>query len=317
MVASYILLFIISCLILVCSGTWIIRSLTRIAQFLRWREFIVSSILMAFATSLPELFIGITSAIHQKPQIAFGNVIGSNIIAFTLVIGIGAILAKGLKFEGKILLKSSLYTAFIAFIPLILILIDGKISRVDGVLLLLVLAFYLRHLFLEQKRFVKTFSNSFKRDWTHLKIFFKDLGIFFAGIVLLLFGAEGIIFASSNLAEEFNIPLVIIGIFLIALGTSLPEITFGVRSIVMGHRKMILGNVMGSIVINSTLILGLVAIISPFEIYNFVPYYIGIIFTVIAALFFTIFLRTRHIITMKEGIFLILIYVAFICFEIF
>ena len=311
----YLLIFIVSCVALVRSGTWIVRSLTRIAQFLKWKEFIVSAILMAFATSIPELFIGVTSAFHQKPQLSFGTIIGSNIIAFTLVLGIGAILTKGLKFEGKILQRSSLYVAAIALLPLLLML-DGRISRIDGLFLFLVLIFYFHHLLSQQERFSKAFVDSFRRDWTHLKIFLKDLGIFFGGVLLLLLSAEGIIFSSSNLAEEFNMSLVIVGIFLVALGTSLPEITFGIRSIVMGHREMILGNVMGSVVINSTLILGLTALICPFEIHNFSPYFAGIIFTVATALFFTIFLKTQNTISRKEAIFLILIYFAFISFGI-
>ena len=315
MIWSYFLIFVVSCVVLVRSGTWIVQSLTRIAQFLKWKEFIVSAILMAFATSIPELFIGITSAFHQKPQLSFGDVIGSNIIALTLVLGIGAILTKGLKFEGKILQKSSLYVAIIALLPLLLML-DGRVSRIDGLFLFLVLIFYFHHLLSQQERFTKVFVNSFRRDWTHLKIFLKDLGVFFWGVILLLLSAEGIIFSSSKLAEEFNISLVVIGVFLVALGTSLPEIAFGIRSIVMGHREMILGNVMGSVVINSTLILGLTALICPFEIHNFSPYLAGIIFTVATALFFTVFLRTQNTISRKEAISLISIYIAFIFFEI-
>ena len=310
-----ILIFTVSCLVLVRSGTWMVQSLTRIALFLKWKEFIVSSILMAFATSIPEIFIGVTSAFHQRPQLSFGNVIGSNIIAFTLVLGIGAILAKGLKFEGKILRKSSFYAAVIALLPLLLIL-DGEISRIDGLFLFLVLIFYFHHLLSQQERFTKVFVNSFRRDWTHLKIFLRDLGMFFMGVILLLLSAEGIIFSSSSIAEEFNISLAIIGIFLVALGTSLPEIVFGIRSIIMGHKEMILGNVIGSVVINSTLVLGLTALICPFKIHNFSPYLAGIVFTVATALFFTVFLRTQNTISRKEAFFLISVYFVFVFFEI-
>jgi cation:H+ antiporter len=310
-----ILIFIASCLVLVRSGIWVVQALSKIAQFLKWREFIVASILMAFTTSLPELFIGVTSSFHQKPQLSFGDIIGANIIALTLVIGIGAILAKGLRFEGKILQRSSLYAAFIAPLPLLLMM-DGKISRIDGVILFLAFGLYFYRLLSQEERFSKILSNSFNRDRVGFKLFLKDLGIFLGGVFLLLISAEGIVFSASSFAAEFNLPLVIIGAFLVALGTSLPELTFGIRSITMGHREMILGDVMGSVVINSTLILGLVALICPFEIANFSPYFIGIIFTVAAALFFTIFSRTSGTISKREAIFLILIYITFILFEI-
>ncbi|GAH91945.1 unnamed protein product, partial [marine sediment metagenome] len=82
----YISIFIGSCLLLISSGTWVVNSLIRIAKALGWKEFVVSFILMAFATSLPELFVGITSALNHKPALSFGNVIGSNIINLTLVV---------------------------------------------------------------------------------------------------------------------------------------------------------------------------------------------------------------------------------------
>ncbi len=315
MIEFNILIFGISCLILIKSGTLVVKALTRIAQFLGWKEFIVASILMAFATSLPEIFIGITSALHQRPELSFGNVIGSNIIALTLVIGIGAVLAHGIKLEGRVLQKSSLYASAIALLPLLLIL-DGKLSRIDGVILILALVFYFHQLLVQEERFTKVFSNDFKREWTHFKLFVRDLGIFCGGVVLLLLSAEGVVFSSLNLASEFNLSLIVVGLFLVAFGTSIPEIAFGVRSVIMGHKEMIVGNAIGSVVVNSALALGLVALISPFEIPNFSPYFIGIIFTVLAALVFLIFARTNQEITRKEALFLLEIYALFILVEI-
>ncbi len=315
MIEFNILIFVISCLILIRSGTWVVKALTRIAQFLGWKEFIVASVLMAFATSLPEIFIGITSALHGRPQLAFGNVIGSNIILLTLVVGIGAVLAGGMKLEGKVLQRSSLYAAAIAVLPLLLIL-DGKVSRIDGIILILALVFYFHRLLAREERFTRVFSNNFKREWTHFRLFLKDLGVFGGGVLLLLLSAEGIVFSSLNLAAEFNLPLVMIGLFLVALGTSIPEISFGIRSVIMGHKEMIIGDAIGSIVVNSALALGLVALISPFEIPNFSPYLVGFAFTVIAALFFVIFVRTGQKITKKEALFLLEIYILFILVEI-
>jgi len=315
MIWFYVLIFIISCLVLARSGTWIVRALTRIAQFLKWKEFIVASVLMAFATSLPELLIGITSALHQKPQLSFGDIIGSNIIVLTLVIGIGAILAKGLRFEGKILQRSSAYASIIACLPFLLIL-DGNLSRIDGVILILALVFYFYRLLSHGERFTKILSNFFNKDRDDFKPFLKNLGIFLGSVCLLLLSAEGIVFSAFNLAAILNLPLVIIGMFLVAIGTSLPEITFGIRSIAMGHKEMILGDVMGSVVINSTLVLGLVALICPFIIPDFSPYFVGIIFTAVTVFLFVVLTRTAdQIITKKEALFLFGIYILFVICE--
>ena len=316
MIPLYIFIFIASCLILFWAGRWLVTTLTRMAHFLGWREFVVASVLMAFVTSLPELFIGVFSAFHKRPQLSFGVVIGSNIIALTLIVGIGSLLAKQLRFGSKILQRSSLYTAAIAPLPLLLML-DGKISRWDGIVLFLAFGFYFHRLLSQEERFTKILSNSLRRDRVGFGLFLKDLKMFFGGVCLLLLSAEGIVFSVLKLAEIFNLPLLIIGILLVALGTSLPEIAFAIESITMGHKEMILGDVMGSVVVNSTLILGLVALMCPFEISTFSPYFTGILFTVIVALSFAIFAKTDRKITRREALFLLLIYVIFVICELF
>ena len=224
-------------------------------------------------------------------------------------------MAKGLRFEGKVLQRSSIYAGIIALLPLLLIL-DGKVSRIDGVILILAFIFYFHRLLSQEERFTKILSNVFNRGKVGPKLFLKDLGLFLGGVCLLLLSAEGIVFSASHFATTLNLPLVIIGIFLVALGTTLPEMSFGMRSIIMGHKEMILGDVMGSVVVNSTLVLGLVALICPFAIPNFSPYFIGIIFTAAAVLFFLIFTRTAdQIITKKEAIFLLGIYITFVICE--
>ncbi len=314
MVWLYIIIFLVSCVVLVKSGVWVVKSLIKIAQFLEWREFIVSSVLMAFSTSLPELFIGISSAFHHKSELSFGMVIGSNIIALTLVVSLGAIWAKGLKFKGKVLQRSSIYAGIYGLLPYIL-MIDGEISRSDGLILLLALSFYFIQLLSQEEHFTKVFADHFKRDWVHFKLFLKNLAIFWLGIILLLSSSEGVVFSASRIAEYFNLPLVIIGALLVAFGTSLPEISFGLRSIVMGHEDMILGDVMGSVVINSALVLGLIALISPLKIPNFSPYLRGTFFTVATCLFFVLFARTDRKITKNEAIFLLSIYILFFLAE--
>jgi len=315
MIWFYIFIFIISCLVLVRSGTWVVRSLTRIAQFLEWREFTVAFVLMAFATSIPELFVGVTSALHLKPELSLGNIIGSNIINLTLAVTIGVLLARELKIETVIAQRSSIYTTIIASLP-ILLMLDGKLSRTDGVFLLLVLMFYIHQLSLTEERFTKVFSNKFKRKWKRFRLFLKDLGVFLVSLVLLLLAAEGVVQSTSFLGKKAGLPLVTIGALIVALGTNLPEIVFGVRAVVMNHEEMILGNLMGSVVSNSTLVLGLTILICPLEIPKFSLYVAGIIFTVITALFFAIFARTDRKITEKEAVFLLEIYLLFVIVEI-
>lgn len=315
MIWLYILIFIISCLILARSSTWIIRSLIRIARFLKWQEFVVASLLMAFATSLPELFVAIFAAIHKEPHLSFGNVIGSNIVALTLVTGISALMANKLRFQGQVLQKSSFYAPLIASLPLFIVL-DGTISRSDGAVLFITSIIYFHWLLSQKDGLARAFYNKFKNHDAHFWSFFKNLIMFLIGVGLLLLSSEGIVRSALYLAQTFNLSLLIIGIFLVALGTSIPEIAFGIKSATMRHKSMALGNVMGSVVVNSSLVLGTTALIQPFEVPSLTPYFSGLIFTIITALFFAFFAKTDREITKKEALFLLLIYIAFLIFEI-
>jgi len=314
-IGGHILVFFISSLALIQSSRWVVKGLIRISYFLKWREFIVTAVLMAFTTSLPEIFIGITSALGKVPSLSFGTIIGSNIIALTLVIGIGTFLARGLKFQGKVLQRAAFDASIITLLPLLLIL-DKKFSRIDGIVLLIILFFYFRQLLSHEEKFTKIVSNSFKKNNVEFKGFLKNLGLFFAGVILLLLSAEGIVLAATSLAQTFDVLLVFIGALLVALGTSLPEITFGIRSITMGHKEMIIGDVVGTIVVNSTFVLGLVALICPFTVVDLLPYLIGTIFTALTALFFVIFSKSHESLSIREAIFLLFIYLFFALFQV-
>ena len=209
----YFSIFIISCFVLSYSGAWIVKSLIKIARFLKWKSFVVSSVLMGFSTSLPETFIGITSALHNESGLILGVVIGSNIIALTIVVGIGAVLTKGLTLKKKVIQKSTIYAIFYSLLPFLLIR-DGSISRTDGIILLVSFVFYFSQLISQGKRFTEIF-NTQKVNWTNFKSFLFSLLIFYIGLFFLLLSSKGIVFSTLKIAELFNVPTVIISVFLI------------------------------------------------------------------------------------------------------
>ena len=311
MIWLFIIIFIVSCVILSKASDWLVESLVRIARFLQWREFTVAFILMAFATSLPELFVGISSAIQQKPALSFGNVIGSNIINLTVAVAIIVFLVKTLSTKSHILQQTSLFTVVIGFLPVLMIL-DGKLSRVDGVVLLLALGFYLYELFSQQEHFKKEFLDHTQEGWLRFKLFLRDLLIFLGGLLLLLISAQAVVWSASKIAVFFGISLAVIGSVIVALGTNLPEIAFSVKAARSKHQEMALGNLMGSVVSNSTLVLGLTVLLSPLKIVKFTPYISGILFTVFTCFFFYVFSRTHKEISKKEAWFLLLIYFSFV-----
>ena len=310
----YILIFIGSCFVLVRSGTWVVKSLSRISSAFGWSEFMVSFLFMSLASSLPELFIGLSSAWHKIPQLSFGNVLGANILNLTLGIGITVLVIGGLKLERLTTARNSLYTAILAFLPIFL-MFDGEVSRVDGIILLGALGIYLKRVLIQKKRFEKPFRITFNGRLALLRSFLGDFFIFFGAVALMILSAEGIIYSARVLAESVNLPLVLSGIVFVSLGTVLPELTFGIKAALMGRQKMILGNFIGTVVINSTLILGLVSIICPLRVANFSPYFTAIIFTLLAIGSFVIFSRTRSQIGRKEALLLLAIYFFFVFFQ--
>ncbi len=311
---EYVITFILACIVIMWSGRRCVQALSKIARILRWKEFVVASAIMAVGSSLPELFVGITSSIDKEPQLSVGNVLGSNIIALSLLIAIGAFLARGLKFKKKIIQRSSLFAITFTVLPLIL-MADKELSRLDGIILLIGLGFYVRELFLQQKVHSRPFNHLKLSSSQKVRTFFVELTMFLGSLVLLLLSAEGIVFSATKIAQHSGISLVVIGILGVAVGTSLPEITFEINSIKLGFKEMMLGDAMGSVVINSGLVLGLTALISPFKIHQFGLYLNSFVFSIIIATLFFFFSRSKDEITRKESMLLLFFYILFFLVE--
>jgi len=316
MFSFYILIFIICCVLLYFSGEWIIGGLMRIAKFLGWREFVVAFFVMAFAASLPNLFIGITSALKGIPQLSFGDIAGNNLIAMTLAVALGVLSAKNREIpaESRMAQTTLVFTIAAAILPLLLIR-DNTLSRADGLLLMAFFAFYVYWLFSKKERFAKIYNDRQTRQIPiakELKLFFKDAGKLVLGIIFLIISAQGIVVSAQFFARSFNVSIILIGLLITSFGNALPDIYFAIVSARKGETWMILGGLMGAVIMLSTLVLGIVSLIHPIEILDFTPLIIARIFLIISALFFFFFVRTGRQITKKEALFLILIYIAFV-----
>jgi len=316
MVWFYILIFIASCALLYFAGGWVIEGLMRMARFLGWREFVVAFFVMAFASSLPNFFIGISSALRKIPQLSFGDIAGNNLIALTLAIALAVFFARGgLSAESRMVQATSVFTMASAILPLMLIY-DGLLSRTDAVLLICFFAFYIFWLFSKRERFTKIYDGYKVSVIKQLPVFLKDLGKVALGITLLIISAQGIVVSAKFFAQAFNTPLILIGILITGFGTALPEVYFAVTSARRGETWMVLGDLMGSVIIPATLILGIVALIHPIEVVNFSLFAVARFFLILSAVFFFFFVRSGRKITKKEGFILLAIYITFVIVEI-
>lgn len=309
MVIANIILFLVACLFLVFSGTLLVKSLTKLATYLHVSEFVIGFIIMAFATSVPELFVGINAAIAQKTSLALGMIIGSNIANLTLVMGIAILLKGGISIESKKTKVDSLYMFAIAALPLVLMWVGGSISKIDGIILICAFLIYARKLYKERKVFTKELENHYKR-WEPIVHTF----LFIASLGLLFLASKYVIEYAGLLALDFALPPIMMGLFIIALGTSLPELVFEAKAVMLGHTEMALGNIIGSVIVNSTLVLGVTALIFPITA-ELLFFFTSGFFMLLVVFLFATFVESGDKLYIKEGISLIFLYVFFIIIE--
>lgn len=309
MLIAELAVFIVSCTLLVISAGWCIKSLVKIASYFKLSEFVIGFILIGVSTSLPEFFVGVVSAFNKTSELALGTVIGSNIADLALIMGILILLSKGIKLKTKIVKRSTWFMLVASSFPLILML-DGSLSRYDGIFLLLVFFFYIRELLEERKEFRKRFDHALKKE----ALF--SIALFVVSIALLLLSANFVVKSSISISKELLIPPILIGLFLVAIGTSLPELILGVRAVLSKREEFALGDIIGSVVANSTLVLGATALIYPASA-NLFLFFSSAIFMLATVILFAIFVEYKKALTIKEGIFLILFYVLFIFSEFF
>lgn len=312
----YLALFIVSCLFFYVAGKLVVDGLIKITKFLKLKEFVVAFFVMAAAASLPNLIIGLSAAVRGIPQLSFGDVTGNNLAALTLVVAVTCLFAKkGIPAESRTVRTSSSFVMISALLPLILTL-DGTLSRIDGILLIFLFVYYVSWLFSKEDRFNKPYEDCGPSTVKSFSFFLKDLLKIIFGLVIFIIAAQGMVVSAQFFAKSFNMSLILIGILITGLGSALPEMYFDAVSARRGQTWMILGDLMGAVIIPSTLVLGIVALICPIQIFDFSSLALARFFIVISALSFPIFIRSGKEITKKEALILLFIYIFFLISEI-
>jgi cation:H+ antiporter len=296
-------------------------ALRRIGRRTKTGMFALSAVILALATSFPELFIGITSAFEESPNLTLGVVMGSNIANISLVAGITALVAGKVKVHGSFL-KRDVWIALVAGILPVILIIDSSLNRVDGLILLAVYAAYstsfFRGRFLEiaQEHKKEGFIYRYLRKFNHVDSEkTKEFGRLFVGIALLLASSDIIVRISTQAALVAGIPIFVLGLVAVAIGTSLPELVFSLRSISDREPSMFFGNLLGSTIVNSTLIVGITAFIHPISLPNKTMYLIPALTFVVVYMFFWHFIKTKMTLDRGEAVFLLLLYCFFVISE--
>jgi len=300
--------------ILVSSGA-VVDSFEKFAHEIKTNKLMLATILVGFSTSLPELFVGLAAAIRSEPQIALGNIIGANLANLSWIIGGAALVFGSIPIVGEYLKRELWMTIGMAMAPWLL-LSDGSLSRLDGVLLITLYLWYvnktigngsvpLKHLkLLGRKKVVHRLK-------TKMEHVMQGIGLFCA-LSILGVSAWMLVNLAVKISGSLGVNLFWVGLVVIAFGTTLPELILSVMASEKREISLILGNTLGSVVVNSTLILGIIAFISPIVYSDPLQRGISGMFLMIVLGLFWLFTKSKHKLDRWEGAVLMGIYAMFI-----
>jgi cation:H+ antiporter len=256
------LLLILGLLILLAGGKFLVDGAASLALKFGLSQGLIGLTIVAFGTSAPELLVSVNAALDGKSDISIGNVIGSNIANISLVLGISAFLfpikiqSNVLKVEYLVVILSSFLFYFFSY--------NGFISRFEGLVLLFLLILVNTYFFLKIKNVVD--SGFVEGELVKPMAMWKSLILLFLGVFGLYYGADLFVDSAVETALIFGVSERIIGITVIAVGTSLPEMATSVIAAINKKTDIAVGNILGSNIMNVLAIIGTTAVISPIAV---------------------------------------------------
>ncbi|WP_321778310.1 calcium/sodium antiporter [Sulfurimonas sp.] len=256
-------IFIAAMSALIYGADFIIKESERIALHFNISQFVIGATLIAFGTSLPEMAASMMASSQGKSDMAVANVVGSVIFNITLVLGVVFLVSKKMHPKRNLFAQDSAWVV----IPLVVFFImvqDGVIGRLDGFLYLLLMVSYIVFLFSDSKDDLEgSVDDSLAKEKF---LWGKTIILLIIGFMLTIGGASFVIQSGTDIARVFGISEWIIGIFLISLGTSLPELVVSIVAVKKGNAEMSIGNIIGSNVANFSMVLGAASLINPLTV---------------------------------------------------
>ena len=313
-----IFLLVVGLVLLVYGANWLVDGASSVAAKLGVSAMVVGLTVVAFGTSMPELVVNIMSSFSGNSGLAIGNVVGSNTINILVVLGLSALIRPIAikKTTIRIEIPYSLFAAGVLFFLANDALIDGAnqsiLSRIDGVILLSFLGIFFYYTYLSSKSEKHPPMANVKIRKTGYSVL-----LILAGILGLYFGGKFIVDSATYLAQSLGIPDAIIGLTVVALGTSLPELVTSAVAAYKGNVDIAVGNVLGSNIFNIFMVLGVSSLIKPLPFYPKAN--VDILVTALASLLLLVFAmagRGRRI-GRKEGALFLVIYSSYLVYIVF
>jgi len=254
-------------LLLFAGGEALVRGSVALADRLQVSKLFVGIVVVGFGTSSPELLVSVQAALTGSPDIAVGNVVGSNIANVLLIVGIAALLAPLATDDPAVRRDAAVAAAISAGLVALFLLANGTVTRLHGIALLAILSIYLTVTFMAERArqnsaFVHEAEEMEGPQWSVA----ISLGVAFVGIVMLVFGARTLVEGAVGVARAVGVSEAVIGLTVVAIGTSLPELATAIVAAVRRHTDVVLANIVGSNIFNILAILGVTAVITPIPI---------------------------------------------------
>ena len=292
------LLLIVGFVLLVKGADFFVSGASSVAKALKVPSVIIGLTIVAMGTSAPETAVSITASLGGNNGISLGNIIGSNIFNLLMVIGISAVIIP-FNSDKEILKRDMLWNIAITVLLLVLIF-DGSLSRLDGVILLAGIAAYLTVV-------VRSALKNRVEDNSDEKVSVPKAVVFIlGGLAAIVFGGDLVVDNASLIAKSLGMSDTLVGLTIVAIGTSLPELVTSIVAAKKGDSGLALGNAVGSCIFNILFILGIASTIAPMtDDYEIIADVCILIFVSIVTY---IFARSKERVSRLEGLFCVLIY---------
>lgn len=304
-----IIMIIIGFVLLVKGADFLVDGASNIAKKLHIPEIIVGLTIVSIGTSMPELFVSVTSSINGHSDMSIGNIIGSNICNLMLILGLSAIISP-VKFQKQTKLIEIPLCLFVTFIFALFCNTELKLDRIESIILIILFVLFITYTIIMGLK-NKT-VNSKKEEQEIKKIStLKNIIYLILGIIGLKFGGDFVVDNSVAIADIFNISEKIIGLTILAVGTSLPELVTSVTASIKGNSDIAVGNIIGSNIFNILLIIGVSSSINPIVFnptYN-IQFIILLIGTVLLSVFSII--PPKNEVSRSNGIIYLIMYVIY------
>ncbi len=300
-----IFIFVCSVALVIKGATFSTKYAGMLADGFGLSRYAVGFIVVAVISILPETFVAINSSLEGMSSFGLGTLFGSNVADMTLVFTIIVLLARrGIKIESKILKKNKVYP-FLLLLPL-LFGFDGFFSRTEGLALIIFGAVFYYTAFKNGSEMPR-----FKGD---SKDKLKNTLLFLLGMAVLIIGSHFTVTSAVNFANLLNINPILVGMLLVGLGTTMPELLFALKAVKKRDDDLAVGDILGTVLADATIVIGILALINPFSFPLKMIYVTGV-FMVAASVLLFIFMYTGKVLSRKEGIALFFFWLTFVVVE--